>query len=366
MRLVPTKYIPQDGILAETLFTVDGQILVKDGTILTPSLIEKINQNSIYMVYVQDQHSIGEITRLIEPRVRQKGHLIIKRIFDAASHNKSDGTHDPQSIFELMDDLKQLMDDVIYDIAGVKDRQLEYIDIKNVNSYLYSSALNVAILSILIGWEIGLNGDPIKQLFYGAIFHDIGLSFLPKEVLYKTEPLTMADKGLIINHPKTGHNYLKSHNFLSAYVKAIALQHHEHIDGTGYPLRAKDGEIHKLAQIVGIADIFDAMTSDRPYRAALPASEAIEFLMGSAGRHFDLSIVTAFVKKVNPYPINTLVKLSNGEIAVVEEVDSQFPLRPKLRIIHEAGLSPNGKMQYRYEPIDLRKMRTLTILGIHY
>lgn len=366
MRLVPTHCIPEGAVLAESLFTLDGQILLKEGVKLTPSLVQRINQNSIHMVYVLDKHSQGEITRLIDPSLRQKGYLTIKRIFDAAGYKRHDGTHEPKSIFEMMDDLKDLMEDVLYEVSHVKEKQLEYIDIKNVNSYLYSSALNVAILSVLIGWELGLNGDPIKELFIGAVFHDIGLAFLPKEVLYKTEALTMEDKMLVINHPKTGHHYLKDHNFLSAYVKVMAFQHHEHLDGTGYPNRTSGSDVHLLAQIVGIADIFDAMTSDRPYRKALPVSEAIEYLMGTAGRHYDLKLVNALVKKVNPYPVNTLVELSDGSIAVVVSVDPTLPLRPYLKRIHPKPTSKDEGITYTYEPVDLKNNNTLTIVRIHY
>ncbi|MCL4416154.1 MAG: hypothetical protein M1365_05570, partial [Actinobacteria bacterium] len=154
MRLVPTKCIPEDAVLSEALYTDDGRILVNAGTRLTSGLIERINQNNIYSVYIKDQHSTGEIEHLVNPVLRQKGHNLVKKLFDAASYTKPDGTPAPIPILNMMSEISRLMDDIIYEMTGFKEKQLEYIDIKNVNSYLYSSALNVALLSVLIGWEM--------------------------------------------------------------------------------------------------------------------------------------------------------------------------------------------------------------------
>lgn len=119
-------------------------------------------------------------------------------------------------------------------------------------------------------------------------------------------------------------------------------------------------EIHQLAQIVGITDIYDAMTSDRPYRRALEPAEAIEYIMGSAGRHYNLDLVNIFVKKVNPYPTGSLVKLSTGQIAVVDHVPKGYPLRPDIRIIS------GSKGNFKYESVTLRENNSLTIKGLHF
>lgn len=360
MRLVPTKYIPKDAILSEALYTDDGRTLVNSGTQLTPKLVERINRNHIFSVYIKDQHSTGEIEHLVNPLLRQKGYSLVKKIFDAAGNKKPDGTPAPMPILEMMPELSRLMDDIIYEMTGFKDKQLEYIDIKNVNSYLYSSAINVALLSVLIGWEMGLNNDMISQLFMGGIFHDIGMIMLPKEVLYKKEPLTMEDKRSILYHPLKGYDYLKDKQFLSSYVRAITLGHHEHIDGSGYPNRKRGKEIHLLTQIVGLADIYDAMTSDRPYRQAVPVNEALEYIMSTANQHYDMDIIKAFIKKINPYPAGSLVKLTNGQTAVVRQVPPDMPLRPLISIIKEK------KDGFEYEDVDLMENQTLIIKGIQY
>lgn len=360
MRIVPTEHIPHEAILADTLYTLDGRVLLKAGAKLTPKIIEKINANSIFTVYIHDEHSDFEINRMVDPHLRHQGMMLVKSIFEAAGHRDTQGEWKPLSIFEYLDDLNKLVDDVLYDLSSAKDAQLEYIDIKNVDNYLYSSAFNTAILSVLIGWEAGLGNEMIRHLFIGALFHDIGMAIMDPAITYKRGALTKEDKMEIIMHPKKGHAYLKEHAFLSAYVKAIAFQHHEHLDGTGYPTRMSGENIHQLSQIVGIADIYDAMTSDRPYRRALSPKEAVEYIMGGAGRHYDLNLVNIFVKKINPYPTGSLVKLSDGRIAVVDSVPKGHPLRPDIRII--SGTKGN----YQYEFVSLRENRTLMIDKLHY
>lgn len=360
MRIVPTKCIPNDAVLAEPLYTDSGMVLIKEGTQLTPRLAERINQSNIYSVYIKDQHSTGEMDRLVNPLLRQRGHNIVKRIFNAAGNTKPDGTPAPLTIMDMMPELSRLMDDIIYEMTGFKEKQLEYIDIKNTNSYLYSSAINVALISVLIGWELGLNTDMINELFMGGIFHDIGMAMLPPEIVYKKEPLVLEEKRHILHHPTKGYDYLKDKSFLSSYVRAVTFGHHEHVDGTGYPNRKSGEEIHLLTQIIGIADIYDAMTSDRPYRQAMPANEALEYIMSVAGTHYSMDIVKAFIKKINPFPVGSLVKLGDGQIAVVRNVPAEMPLRPQISIIKGKNVG------FEYEDINLMESHTLTILGIHY
>ncbi|GKT32099.1 hypothetical protein ADUPG1_002209, partial [Aduncisulcus paluster] len=250
MRIVPTELIPNDAILADTLYTLDGRVLLKEGAKLTGKLTEKINANSIFTVYIHDEHSDNEIDKMVDPHLRHQGMMLIRDIFNAAGFRNTQGEWEPKSIFDYMDKLNKLSEEVIYDLSSAKESQLEYIDIKNIDNYLYSSAFNTAILSVLIGWEAGLGSEMIKQLFIGAVFHDIGMALLDPAITYKKGALTTEEKMEVLMHPKKGHAYLKDHAFLSAYIKAIAYQHHEHLDGTGYPSRLTGETIHQLAQIV--------------------------------------------------------------------------------------------------------------------
>ncbi len=191
--------------------------------------------------------------------------------------------------------------------------------------------------------ELRLNKNDLYNLCIGALLHDIGKAFIPKDILLKKDKLTDEELSIVRDHTAKGYEYLKSNSYLTAPSRIIAFQHHERLDGSGYPNGLKEGQINKLAKIVAIADVYDAFTSDRPYKKASPPHEALEYIMGAAGRYFDFDMVQAFVRKVIPYPVNP-----------------NFPLRPKVRIVQQ--LATSVKMEY----IDLLKENNLVIEGIQY
>ena len=340
MRAIPTNYIKDGAILGEDLFTAKGIILLRKGTKLNSTIVKKINDHKIFTVYINDEHSDSEVNRLISQSYRVQGTQIIKELFDAATQSKG--------ILSAHNKLSALADDILYELSTVKDYQIEYTDIKNVDIYVYSSALNVAVMAALLAWDLQQNNEMVKQIFLGAIYHDIGIAMLPENVINKSTELTIEEKMMIIKHPIAGHTFLKDKAFLSAYIKVITLQHHEHIDGSGYPNRVKGEDINCFAQIVGIVDVYDAMTSDRPYKKGTTSKEAIEYIMGAAGTHFDFNIASAFMKRINPYPKGSLVELSDGRNAVIDFVQNDLPLRPVIKIISRDGDS------FRYETVDLR------------
>jgi len=352
MRAIPTNYVEHGSILGENLYSSEGRVLIKKGTTLTLDLIKKIEQNKIYTVYIENEHSKVEVNRLLDQSFRLKGTLLIKELFHAASKN--------ENIFDIHHRLLAYIEDVLYEIRSYQKIQIEYIDIKNIDNYIYSSALNVALISALISWELGYGSDMVKEIFIGAIYHDIGIALLPKAIITKKEALNLEEKRMILSHPQLGYEYIKNHNFLSAYVKTIVFQHHEQTDGTGYPLRLRGGAINKIAQIIGIADIYDAMTSDRPYRRAVCPKEAIEFIVANKGKKYFLDVAEAFIQRIAPYPRGTIVMLSNGYPAVVEEIDHNWPLRPTVKIIYQTTAG------YYYETMELMKHQNVLIDHVMY
>lgn len=361
MRTIPTKYLKGHEVLAANLYSHEGRVLLKAGASLNEKMIEKINMNHIYTVYIEDIHSDQRVNPIIDANMRITGIKLIKEMFEAINRKTPDGQPNPESLFKRMPEFERYTNDVLYELGSSSERKLEYMDIKNVDNYLFSHSLNVAILSVLIGTSMGYNQEQLKQLFIGGIFCDIGLALLPREVVWKTNALTTEEKLMILKHPITGQQYLKDKNYLTAYVKVMALQHHERYDGSGYPNRIKGDEINEMAQIIGIADIYDAMTSDRPYSKAVPIHEAVEYIMGAAGTQFRFDIANKFVTRISPYPVGTHILLSTGDIMVVDEVRNNLPLRPKGRIIKE--MEPGA---YTYEPIDLSINNSVVVEGIKY
>lgn len=352
MRALPIQYVKENSILAEDLYNVQGRILIKKETLLTQKILKKIEANNVFTIYVKDVHNTIEVPRLVEQSLRINAILIIKSIFEAAKSQ--------QSIFDLHNQLRNIADDILYEIRSYHKRPIEHIDIKNVDNYIYSSSLNTAVLSALIAWELGYASDLVKEIFLGAVYHDIGIALIDSNIINKKTALTLEEKMEIIMHPKKGYEYLKDKTFTSAYIKTIVLQHHEAFDGSGYPLRSKGNEINSIAQIVGVADIYDAMTSDRPYKRASKPKDAIEFILANSRSKFDENIVEAFNKKVTPFPPGALVELDDGRIATVDKINSDRPLEPQIRIITRT------KDTYHYEAVNLSETHDITIKDITY
>lgn len=352
MRAIPTQYVKEGTILGEDIYTSKGVILLRKGSKLTHALIKKINDNQIFTIYIKDEHSNHDVFRLVEQSLRVKGTMLIKELFDTVVKGRD--------ILSAHNRVSDYADDVLYELSSIRNKQIEYIDIKNVSMYLYSSSLNVAIIAALLAWDLGYNNEMVKEIFLGGIYHDIGIAMLPDSVINKSGALTIDEKKMILMHPVTGHDFVKERGYLSAYIKVIVLQHHERLNGTGYPKRNTKAEINPLAQIIGIVDIYDAMTSDRPYKRSVSSKEAIEYIMGSAGTHFDHKITSAFIRKINPYPKGALIELSDGRVAVVDEVSKDLPLRPIVRTIKKEG------SEYTYERINLQNQPNLVVKQIVY
>lgn len=359
----------ENTFLAQTIYDRDNRILLKKGVRLNENLLKKIEENGIYTIYINDEYSDNEIEDIIKPELRNAAVKSTKDTFDnveklaTSANNNRNSLKSKQllkNIEQGIQSLNNLSKDIVEEILSNQNLLINLVDIKSLDNYVYQHSVNVGVLSMVLGMELGLNKNELYDLCIGAILHDIGKTFLPKEILYKKSDLTDDEYAIAKQHAQKGYEYLKAHYHLPVVTKIIALQHHERLDGSGYPNGYQENQINKLARIVAIADTYDAMTSDRPYRLALPPNEAIEFIMGSAGRFFDFEMVQVFARKIAPYPVGSLVKLSNNDVGVVEEVPPHFPLRPKVKVIRQRAISIEMKM------VDLMKETNLVIEGLQY
>lgn len=353
MRAIPTSYVKNSVVLGENIYNKSGAILLRSGSTIDERLVKKINEQGIFTIYVEDEFSQDiEFDRIINLNVRIRGVNLIKEVFDAAAADKP--------LDNNFNRIEALYDDIVPDLIGARERQINYIDIKSVDNYNYGHALNVAVLSTLLGIEVGVKPNQLKSLFIGAILSDIGMMLIPQETYAKDGELSTVDEKDLKLHPQKGYNYLKPSFFIDSYSRNIALTHHERTDGTGYPNKLDHKTLHIFSKIVALADVYDAMTSDRHHKLAVPPNEAVEFIMGSAGTQFDFEIANQFVKKINPFPEGSLVKLNNGDIGVVRKVPKDLPLRPYITIIKNIG----HKTEFR--DVDLSTTINLVIVGPYF
>lgn len=340
MRFVPIEAVKEGSYLAKTIYDDDGRVLLREGVKLSDIFIKRIKLKKIKSVYINDEYTDIEIEDIIKPELRQKAVKSVRDTFHNLRGYNFKGRISNASINKMIkerdkhfEEIAILAGEIIEELLSQKNILINVVDIKSMDNYTYQHSVNVAILSLIIGIQLELTKPDLYSLCMGALLHDVGKIMIPKEVLFKIDKLTDEEFDLIKEHPKRGYDYLKSSYEISSQARAIVLQHHERVDGSGYPDKRDGDSINQFSKIVSVADVYDALTSDRNYRRAICPNDALEFIMAGGGTQFDYGIIEKFVKCVVPYPEGTLVKLNNGDIAVVEKNLYDFPLRPEIKIV---------------------------------
>lgn len=369
MRLVPINCVKEGCYLAKTMYDLDGRILLAKGIKLTEKVVRKVAEIGIMSLYINDEYSDDEIEDTIKPELRQKAIKTMKDSFDSllsisecvpGKLNKLQATEASRVKNECISKLSMVVEEIMNEVLEKKNALVNLVDIKSMDNYTYEHSVNVVVLSLMLGLELNYTKSKLHNLAIGAMLHDMGKVFVPKEVLLKSGKLTDAEFGLIKEHPSRGYEYLKSDEEISAMSKIIILQHHERIDGTGYPDGIDGSRIHEFSKIVSIADVYDALTSDRPYRMGLPPNEAIEYIMGSVDRYFDFDMINAFLRRIVPYPVGTMVKLSSGDVGVIKEINREYPLRPVVKIVW------NPEAGFIDKLLNLMEINNIVIKGVEY
>jgi HD-GYP domain-containing protein (c-di-GMP phosphodiesterase class II) len=365
MRVVPIESVREGCHLARNIFDNDGRVLLREGAKLTNNIIRKIKELNIYSIYIIDEYSQKEIEDIIKPELRQKAVGVIRGTFfhleaNAAKDISSKNSTHIKEREQFFSSIREVADNLIEELLSKKNLLVNLVDIKSMDNYTYQHCVNVAVLSLILGIQLQLNKFELTDLCIGALVHDIGKILIPKELTLKPGKLTDEEFNLMKNHTTKGYEYLRSVFEVSAPSRVVALEHHEHYNGNGYPEKRTGTKISKLARIVAIADVYDALTSDRPYRRAMSPNDALEYIMAGGASQFDYEMVKAFAKVVVPYPEGTIVKLSNGDCAVVEEIHNHYPLRPLVKIVKSSDKIREGTI------INLVKTLHLVIVGPEY
>jgi HD-GYP domain-containing protein (c-di-GMP phosphodiesterase class II) len=195
------------------------------------------------------------------------------------------------------------------------------------------SSVNAALLSALIAHELKFANHKVLQIVTGALLHDIGMFRLPPEILQKKGGLSEAEFQRMKHHPLYSHKIVSKELLYPEEVGLIALQHHERWDGEGYPRQISGIAIDMGARIVSVADAFEAMVSQKPYRNSMIGYQAIKNLLSDNSRRFDPDVLKAFIQTMGIYPIGSIVLLNSGALTRVIEVHGDAPLRPKVQVL---------------------------------
>jgi HD-GYP domain-containing protein (c-di-GMP phosphodiesterase class II) len=233
--------------------------------------------------------------------------------------------------------LEPVVSRMVASVARNPDALPPMARLKRPEFYAADHAVSTAALIIALGRHQGLPEPEIEKLALGTMVKDVGQSAIDARVVNKPGQLSHDEYSLVQSHVEEGLAVLEATTRLSETSVAVVLEHHERYNGCGYPYRMAGDEISSAGRMAAIVDTYDAMTSDRPYRAALSPSLALRQLYEQSGAQFDPALVTAFVKTVGIYPVGSLVMLESGHLAVVEEQNPEVPTAPIVRVIYHAG-----------------------------
>lgn len=310
-----------------------GAVCIRHGQKLTDVLITKLKVANIDGAYIDGEHSEVRVISSINRQI------------------KTDAINNLQSLSEnFIDSGKGVMKRDIEEIGGTtemlidalsekKDILVNIADIKMYDDYTFHHSLSVAIMAIAVGIELGFSKAQLYELGLSGLLHDIGKVSVPIEIINKNGRLTPEEFAIVKMHPVHAANHLMERGLVPKNVLLGIVAHHERWDGTGYPYGLKGNNIPYYARILAVADVYDALTSNRPYRTPSPPNEAIEFIMGGTGAHFDENIVHAFLRKVAPYPTGTHILLSNHKEATVLKNNPDQPLRPLVSVTDDDGIA---------------------------
>lgn len=231
------------------------------------------------------------------------------------------------------------------------DALISLARLKNADDYTYMHSVAVCALMLATARQLGLSEDYIRLAGIAGLLHDVGKLTIPDSILNKPQKLSDTEFERVKLHPEAGGAILRQSPDVDALVLDVCLHHHEKADGSGYPHRLAGNQISLFAQMGAVCDVYDAVTSNRPYNRGWDPAEAIQRMSTWKG-HFDQRVFQAFVKSVGIYPVGALVRLKSGRLAVVIEQNPKSLLTPKVRVF----FSTRSNLPLEQNVVDLAKI----------
>jgi HD-GYP domain-containing protein (c-di-GMP phosphodiesterase class II) len=341
--------------------------LLQPDALVTEQVRRGLERAGVFAVYVEDGLSEGiNPTEAIPAELRDRAVRELGSTFSAiATDGRS--TRIPGEQIERLGGVVQA---VLRELRQSGHMVSALMDLQAFDAHTLGHSLNVCVIGLMIadeslrrhGWQDGRGNvrrdgieDRLEKLGLGLLLHDVGKLLIPSEILHKPGRLTDDEMEMVREHPRAGLDLIEEGAF-SSLSKVAVIGHHERIDGRGYPFGRGD-DLHPHAQIAGMADVYDAVSSMRVYQARRPTHEAWELVMSLAGTAFPIELVTVFKHAVAPYPEGVAVRLSDGRRGLVSRVSREHISRPRIRVTHD----PAGGAVTPYE-IELFTERDVTIL----
>jgi putative nucleotidyltransferase with HDIG domain len=241
---------------------------------------------------------------------------------------------------------------IVESVLRNSDALMNICQIRGYNEYVYEHSVNVTILVCALCHILGYEKDTIIEAGVGAFLHDLGMIWIPENIVNKPDKLSDAEAMVIKRHPEYGLEILKDRKGISNLSRTIVIQHHERLNGKGYPKGLKGDRVHEVGSIAGIVDAYDAMTSNRVHRPALTPQQALAFLYSVSDKEFPKKVTEHFVKLLGVYPVGSFVRLTGGEMGIVIRVRKEKILSPDVLVLFDArGRKLDSPVEYQLSPM---------------
>ncbi len=311
-------------IVGRNIYNASGIILLSRGVILTERYIERLKTLGIMSLYISSEYCDDlEFDDVISEQTRREALVVTKESLRTLN---ADAKLDIKKVNEILDR-------IIEEVMGNKNLLSCLIDIRALNDYLFAHSVNVTVLSVMTGLQLGLPQQNLRSLAVGSLFHDVGKIAL--DSLYQNQEESWEIGDQMKKHPEFGFEMLRKNAGISLQAAHIAYQHHEHFDGSGYPRGLAGEQISLPARITAVASSYDNLTSDLPDSPRLRPQNAIEYLTVKSGTDFDSEVVKGFVSNIALFPIGTQVLLNSGERGIVIRAHKEFPTRPVVKVVKD-------------------------------
>ncbi|MBU4532440.1 MAG: HD-GYP domain-containing protein [Eubacteriales bacterium] len=328
MRSIPTRLLHPGMRLARRVYGRNGEVYLNAGVELTVRYISRLQELGFSHVHIEDRLMDGiEVKDVIAEETRTQAVRQVKGLLRTASSACARAIiHEPA--------LTRTVDDIVEQLLSNTFSMLNLTEIRADGEYLFHHSVSVAVISLMAGMTLGYGRERLYSLGMGALLHDVGKVKVPKQILDKAGALTAEEFAEVKKHSTYGRDILRD----NPDAAEIAYAHHERYNGDGYPRGQEGRDIHVFAQLTGLADVFDALTSDRCYRRAKPPCDALELLSGSGNWWFEARLVQAFMHSIAAYPTGTVVELSSGETGIVIDTPKGHSFFPNVRVL----MDPEG------------------------
>lgn len=338
MRFVRIQSCRADMTLARPIYGPYGVLMLSEGNSLSSRVIYALEKLGYPGLYIDDEFSRDvELEEAVDESTRRSAMTLLRDMFSKAAMAKADTNR------KMFGQISNVLEDMIEHIFSTDTTVFNVPLLKSFDDYTYQHSVDVGVLCIALGKALNMKKAEVLDLGKAAFFHDIGKMMIPKAILNKPGKLTRVEMAVMRKHTELGFDFSKEVLQQPSYINRSVLSHHERFDGTGYPLKLVGNQIPLFAQIIAMADVYDAIGASRVYKKAQVASESYEYILGNSGYHFNPELVDVFAKTIAPFPIGLTVILSNGMHAVVVRNNSNFMMRPVLRVF-----DPNNPGDYDY------------------